>query len=245
MLPGRPYLMKIGTRAASAPHHRAQVQGERQHAGAPGGQDAGAQRDRRVQHRARPRGDLRPLRSANRETGGFILIDRLTNNTVGAGMLHFALRRAHNIHLQHLDVDKAARAAPEGADARRALVHRPFGRGQDHHRQPGGEEAAGAGPPLLPAGWRQHPPRPEQGPGLHRRRPGGEHPPRGRGGAADGGCRADRADGLHLAVPRRARDGARAAGGRASSSRSMWTRRWTWPSSATSRACTARRAAAS
>jgi bifunctional enzyme CysN/CysC len=47
----------------------------------------------------------------NRETGGFILIDRLSNQTVGAGMLHFALRRAHNIHLQHVDVDKAARAA--------------------------------------------------------------------------------------------------------------------------------------
>lgn len=48
---------------------------------------------------------------ANRETGGFILIDRLTNNTVGAGMIHFALRRAHNIHMQHVDVDKGARAA--------------------------------------------------------------------------------------------------------------------------------------
>jgi bifunctional enzyme CysN/CysC len=47
----------------------------------------------------------------NRDTGGFILIDRLTNQTVGAGMLRFALRRAHNIHLQHFDVDKAARAS--------------------------------------------------------------------------------------------------------------------------------------
>jgi bifunctional enzyme CysN/CysC len=45
----------------------------------------------------------------NRDTGGFILIDRISNGTIGAGMLHFALRRAHNIHLQHLDVDKAAR----------------------------------------------------------------------------------------------------------------------------------------
>jgi bifunctional enzyme CysN/CysC len=50
----------------------------------------------------------------NRETGGFILIDRLTNETVGAGMLHFALHRAHNIHLQRVDVDKAARAALKG-----------------------------------------------------------------------------------------------------------------------------------
>jgi bifunctional enzyme CysN/CysC len=52
--------------------------------------------------------------AVNRDTGGFILIDRLTNNTVGAGMLHFALRRAHNIHMQHVDVDKAARARLKG-----------------------------------------------------------------------------------------------------------------------------------
>jgi len=47
----------------------------------------------------------------SREMGGFILIDRQDCNTVGAGMLRFALRRSHNIHLQALDVDKAARAA--------------------------------------------------------------------------------------------------------------------------------------
>jgi bifunctional enzyme CysN/CysC len=50
----------------------------------------------------------------NRDTGGFILIDRLTNSTVGAGMLQFALRRAHNIHIQHVDVDKATRSALKG-----------------------------------------------------------------------------------------------------------------------------------
>jgi bifunctional enzyme CysN/CysC len=36
----------------------------------------------------------------NRDTGSFILIDRMNNNTVGAGMLEFALRRSQNIHLQ-------------------------------------------------------------------------------------------------------------------------------------------------
>jgi bifunctional enzyme CysN/CysC len=50
----------------------------------------------------------------NRETGGFILIDRLTHQTVGAGMLRFALRRSHNIHVQHVDIDKARRAALKG-----------------------------------------------------------------------------------------------------------------------------------
>jgi len=53
----------------------------------------------------------------NRDTGGFILIDRLTNDTVGAGMLKFALRRAHNIHIQHVDVDKAGRSALKGQKA--------------------------------------------------------------------------------------------------------------------------------
>jgi bifunctional enzyme CysN/CysC len=46
----------------------------------------------------------------NRETGGFILIDRWTNNTVGAGLIHFGLHRAQNVHHQTVDVDKVARA---------------------------------------------------------------------------------------------------------------------------------------
>ena len=50
----------------------------------------------------------------NRETGSFILIDRLTNRTVGAGMLNFSLRRAQNIHMHALEVDKASRSAMKG-----------------------------------------------------------------------------------------------------------------------------------
>jgi bifunctional enzyme CysN/CysC len=48
------------------------------------------------------------------EMGAFILIDRQTNATVGAGTLAFALRRAGNIHWQHLDIDRAARALAKG-----------------------------------------------------------------------------------------------------------------------------------
>lgn len=44
------------------------------------------------------------------DLGNFIIIDRLTNNTVGVGMIEFALRRASNIHWQALDVNKVARA---------------------------------------------------------------------------------------------------------------------------------------
>ena len=47
----------------------------------------------------------------SRALGAFILIDRQTNATVAAGTLDFALRRAENIHWQHVDVDKASRAA--------------------------------------------------------------------------------------------------------------------------------------
>ena len=42
----------------------------------------------------------------SRALGGFILIDKITNATVGAGMLHFSLRRAQNVHWQALDVDE-------------------------------------------------------------------------------------------------------------------------------------------
>ena len=48
--------------------------------------------------------------SENHDTGGFILIDRLTNGTVGAGLIHFALRRAENIHWQAIEVNKQAHA---------------------------------------------------------------------------------------------------------------------------------------
>ena len=47
----------------------------------------------------------------NRTTGAFIVIDRMTNATVGAGMILHPLRRAANIHWQALDVDKVARSA--------------------------------------------------------------------------------------------------------------------------------------
>jgi bifunctional enzyme CysN/CysC len=52
--------------------------------------------------------------SPNRVLGGFILIDKLSNATVACGMLHFALRRAHNIHRQHLDVSRETHAALKG-----------------------------------------------------------------------------------------------------------------------------------
>jgi bifunctional enzyme CysN/CysC len=50
----------------------------------------------------------------NRDMGSFIIIDRLTNATVGAGLLHFALRRSQNIQWQAVEVDRAARRKLNG-----------------------------------------------------------------------------------------------------------------------------------
>jgi bifunctional enzyme CysN/CysC len=50
----------------------------------------------------------------NRDTGSFILIDRMTNDMVAAGLLHFALRRSQNIHWQAIEINKQAHAALNG-----------------------------------------------------------------------------------------------------------------------------------
>ncbi|MEA3040178.1 MAG: bifunctional enzyme CysN/CysC [Sphingomonadales bacterium] len=50
----------------------------------------------------------------NRDLGGFILIDRVTSDTVGAGLIRYALRRSQNIHAQILEVTREARAAIKG-----------------------------------------------------------------------------------------------------------------------------------
>jgi bifunctional enzyme CysN/CysC len=50
----------------------------------------------------------------DRDLGGFILIDRVSNETVGAGLIRHALRRSQNLHLQTLDVTREARAALKG-----------------------------------------------------------------------------------------------------------------------------------
>jgi len=110
MLPGRPYLMKIGARTVGVtlghPKYRVDINN--------------------LDHLAATTLELneigvcnvsvdRPIPfdpyADNRDMGGFIIIDKLTNVTVGAGLLHFALRRSHNIHWQDVRVDKAARAA--------------------------------------------------------------------------------------------------------------------------------------
>ena len=117
MLPGRPYLMKIGCQTVSMScanlKHRVDVNS--------------------LEHLAAKTLELngigvcnlhldRPIAfdayADNRDTGGFIVIDRLSNRTVGAGMLHFALRRAQNVHWQAIDINRQAHATLKGQSPR-------------------------------------------------------------------------------------------------------------------------------
>lgn len=109
MLPGRPYIMKIGARTVNctpaSPKYKVNVNTlEELAAKKLGLNEIG------VCNISLDRDIAFDPYSQNRETGGFILIDRLTNETVGMGLLHFALRRASNIHRQAMVIDKAARA---------------------------------------------------------------------------------------------------------------------------------------
>jgi bifunctional enzyme CysN/CysC len=54
----------------------------------------------------------------NRALGGYILIDKISNRTVGAGMLHFSLRRAQNVHWQATDISRADHAALKNQKAK-------------------------------------------------------------------------------------------------------------------------------
>jgi bifunctional enzyme CysN/CysC len=110
LLPGRNYLMRIGTRTAIATvaplkyklgidtlEHVAATQLELNEIGVCDLELSG-------------RVPFDPYR-ASRDTGAFVLIDRLTLETVAAGMIRFALRRSENVHWQAIYVEKSARAA--------------------------------------------------------------------------------------------------------------------------------------
>lgn len=109
LLPGRTYLMKVGTKTVSATvtdiKHQVNVNTLEQLAAKKlelnGIGVCTISLDRDIA--------FDPYEE-NPDTGGYILIDRLSNNTVGAGLLNFALRRSQNITMQHVDVNKSIRA---------------------------------------------------------------------------------------------------------------------------------------
>ncbi|MDP9014611.1 MAG: sulfate adenylyltransferase subunit CysN [Pseudomonadota bacterium] len=109
MLPGRPYWLKLATQTVTVqiqtPKYQVNVN--------------------TLEHLAAKTLELNAIGVANfstdrplvfepyaqsRDLGGFIVIDKLTNATVAAGMLHFALRRSSNIHWQQLDVTREVHA---------------------------------------------------------------------------------------------------------------------------------------
>jgi bifunctional enzyme CysN/CysC len=109
MLPGRPYWMKMGTQMVTAtvqqPKYQVNVNTMEQLAARTLELNAigvaNLSTDRPVPFEAY---------TDNRELGGFILIDKMTNATVAAGMIHFSLRRADNVHWQATDVTRAHHA---------------------------------------------------------------------------------------------------------------------------------------
>ncbi len=76
-----------------------------------------------------------PYDTDRRDLGGFLLIDKMTNATVAAGMLHFSLRRAPSVHWRATDIGREHHAAMKNQSPAVLLAHRPVGRGQVHHRQ--------------------------------------------------------------------------------------------------------------
>ncbi|MDQ2917528.1 MAG: adenylyl-sulfate kinase [Pseudomonadota bacterium] len=113
MLPGRAYLMKSGARTVeatvAAPKYRLSVDTlEHVAARTLGINDIGVC-NLHLDHAI-----AFDSYRENRDTGSFILIDRFTNDTIGVGLIHFALRRSQNIHWQAIEVDKGAHTAIKG-----------------------------------------------------------------------------------------------------------------------------------
>jgi bifunctional enzyme CysN/CysC len=109
LLPGRPYIMKIGARTVTctpaSPKYKVNVNTLEELAA-----KTLELNEIGVCNISLDRDIAFDTYAENRETGGFILIDRLSNETVGMGLLRFALRRASNIHRQAMVIDKAARS---------------------------------------------------------------------------------------------------------------------------------------
>ncbi|WP_066722422.1 sulfate adenylyltransferase subunit CysN [Sphingomonas pituitosa] len=117
LLPGRAYWLKLGTQTVSAviraPEYAIDVNTM---ARAPA--KTLALNDIGVAEIVTDRGIVFEPYAESHDLGGFILIDKLTNATVGAGMLDFALRRAQNVHWQAVEITREAHAQQKGQQPR-------------------------------------------------------------------------------------------------------------------------------
>ncbi|MFZ5782075.1 MAG: sulfate adenylyltransferase subunit CysN [Pseudomonadota bacterium] len=113
MLPGRPYLLRLGTATVTATvselKHQIDIDTGLSKAAKQLAMNEIGFANLSLDH-------VLPfdIYEDNRETGSFILIDRLTNATVGAGMIRFPLRRASNIRWHSFAIDKSARSSIKG-----------------------------------------------------------------------------------------------------------------------------------
>lgn len=117
LLPGRAYWLKLGTQTVSAtvqpPRHVICVNTMAELSA-----KTLALNDIGVAEVYTDRGIVFEPYADSHDLGGFILIDKLTNATVAAGMLNFSLRRAQNVHWQALEITREAHAAQKGQHPR-------------------------------------------------------------------------------------------------------------------------------
>jgi len=121
MIPGRAYWLKLGTQMVSATVQQPKYQVNVNAVGSSDEQLAAKTLELNaigVAVVTTERQLVFEPYSDNRTLGGFILIDKLTNATVAAGMLNFSLRRAENIHWQAIDIDRDAHARQKGQQSR-------------------------------------------------------------------------------------------------------------------------------
>lgn len=117
LLPGRAYWLKLGTQTVSVtvrePEHAIDVN-TLAHLSA----RTLKLNDIGVAEIAADRGIVFEPYADSHDLGGFILIDKVSNATVAAGMLHHALRRAQNVHWQAVEITREAHAAQKSQQAR-------------------------------------------------------------------------------------------------------------------------------
>ena len=117
LLPGRNYIMKIGTQTVEASVHSLKYQiniNNTEHLAV----KTLALNDIGVVEIGTTRPIVFEAYGDNRDLGGFILIDKMSHATIAAGMLHFSLRRAQNVHWQASDIDRQAHAAQKNQKPR-------------------------------------------------------------------------------------------------------------------------------
>ena len=113
LIPGRAYWLKLATQTVSATVQAPKYVVNVNNVGGPGEHLAAKTLELNaigVAELATDKPIVFEAYADNRTLGGFVLVDKLTNATVAAGMLHFSLRRAQNVHWQATDIGREAHA---------------------------------------------------------------------------------------------------------------------------------------